>query len=131
MSHETPRSLEKDGFRAQLAVHSDGRVLPRSRQGTDMTSAFPDLQQRFARRGAGAAEAARQWSAHYVVFDLLHAGGDLTRWPYQRRRAALESLFANRRLQAPLTLCPSTTDPAAAREWLEWAFSAGWNTARS
>jgi ATP-dependent DNA ligase len=29
-----------DGFRAQLAVHEDGRVLLRSRQGTDMTDAF-------------------------------------------------------------------------------------------
>ncbi|MEV6938680.1 hypothetical protein AB0N19_30755 [Streptomyces sp. NPDC051132] len=104
-----------DGFRAQLAVHSDGQVLLLSRQGTDMTSAFPEireaalvhlpadtgldgelvvwesdrlaferLQQRLARRGASATEAARQWPAHYVVFDLLHAGGDLTRWPYQR-----------------------------------------------
>jgi hypothetical protein len=29
--------------------------------------------------------------------------------PYQRRRAALEALFADRGLEAPLTLCPSTT----------------------
>ncbi|WP_436961497.1 ATP-dependent DNA ligase [Streptomyces sp. SudanB182_2057] len=79
-----------DGFRAQLAVHTGGRVLLRSRQGTDMTSAFPEirraalaqlpadtgldgelvvwesgrltferLQQRLARRGTGAVEAAR------------------------------------------------------------------------
>ncbi|MEV6810505.1 hypothetical protein [Streptomyces sp. NPDC051129] len=46
--------------------------------------AFERLQQRLARRGASATKAARQWPAHYVVFDLLHAGGDLTRWPYQR-----------------------------------------------
>ncbi|MCZ0210718.1 ATP-dependent DNA ligase [Streptomyces sp. UMAF16] len=140
-----------DGFRAQLAVHTGGRVLLRSRQGTDMTSAFPEireaalaqlpadtgldgelvvwesgriaferLQQRLARRGTGAVGAARQWPAHYVVFDLLHAGTNLTGWPYQRRRAALEALFADHGLQAPLTLCPSTTDPSAAREWLEW-----------
>ncbi|MGW2952817.1 ATP-dependent DNA ligase [Streptomyces eurythermus] len=151
MSHETHRSLEKDGFRAQLAVHTNGRVLLRSRQGTDMTSAFPEvreaalaqlpadtgldgelvvwesgrlaferLQQRLARRGTGAVEAARQWPAHYVVFDLLHAGTNLTDWPYQRRRAALEALFADHGLAAPLTLCPSTTDPAVARGWLEW-----------
>ncbi|MGW2955262.1 hypothetical protein [Streptomyces eurythermus] len=44
----------------------------------------------------------------------------MTGWPYARRHAALESLFADRRLQAPLTLCPSTTDPATARGWLEW-----------
>ncbi|MGV9937829.1 ATP-dependent DNA ligase [Streptomyces olivaceoviridis] len=82
--------------------------------------AFERLQRRLARRGTGAVEAARQWPAHYVIFDLVHAGGDVTGWPYQRRRAALESLFADRRLEAPLTLCPSTTDPATARGWLEW-----------
>ncbi|MFF4985525.1 hypothetical protein ACFY3O_36480 [Streptomyces sp. NPDC001046] len=80
-----------DGFRAQLAVYKGGRVLLRSRQGTDMTGSFPEirtaalvqlppntaldgelvvwearklaferLQQRLARRGKGAAEAARQ-----------------------------------------------------------------------
>ncbi|MFF4401546.1 ATP-dependent DNA ligase [Streptomyces sp. NPDC001480] len=151
MSHETRRSLEKGGYRAQLAAYADRRVLLRSRQGTDMTASFPEiraaalaqlpadtgldgelvvweqdhlaferLQQRLARRGAGAAQAARQWPAHYVVFDLVHAGADVTGWPYKRRRAALEALFADHGLQAPLTLCPSTTDPAVARGWLEW-----------
>ncbi|MFF3166790.1 ATP-dependent DNA ligase [Streptomyces sp. NPDC003273] len=141
-----------DGYRSQLAVYEDGRVLLRSRQGTDMTASFPEiraaavaqlppdtgldgelvvweqdrlaferLQQRLVRRGVGAAEAARRWPAHYVVFDLVHAGADLTGWPYARRRAALGELFADRGLEAPLTLCPSTTDPAVARGWLEWA----------
>lgn len=90
MCHETPPSLEKDGFRAQLAVHTSGRLLLRSRQGTDMTSVFSEireaalaqlpadtgldgelvvwesgwlaferLQQRLARHGTGAVEAAR------------------------------------------------------------------------
>ncbi|TKS96326.1 ATP-dependent DNA ligase [Streptomyces lasalocidi] len=141
-----------DGFRAQLAVHDGGRVLLRSRQGTDMTASFPEireaalaqlpagtgldgelvvwehgrlaferLQQRLARRGSGAVEGAGRWPTHFVVFDLVHAdGADLTGWPYERRRGALETLFAERRLVAPLTLCPSTTDPAVARGWLEW-----------
>jgi ATP-dependent DNA ligase len=140
-----------DGYRAQLAVHAGGRVLLRSRQGTDMTGSFPEirtaalaqlppdtgldgelvvwesgrlaferLQQRLARRGAGAAEAAGRWPAHYVAFDLVHAGADLTGWPYERRRSALEALFADRGVTGPLTLCPSTTDPAVAREWLAW-----------
>ncbi|MEV4339008.1 ATP-dependent DNA ligase [Streptomyces sp. NPDC049590] len=65
-------------------------------------------------------KAARQWPAHYVIFDLLHAGTSLTDWPYTRRRAGLEALFADHGLQAPLTLYPSTTDPATARGWLEW-----------
>ncbi|MEV6809990.1 hypothetical protein [Streptomyces sp. NPDC051132] len=41
----TCQSLEKDGYRAQLALHSDGQVLLRSRQGTDMTSAFPEIRE--------------------------------------------------------------------------------------
>ncbi len=157
MSHETHQSLEKDGYRAQLARWADGRVLLRSRQGTDMNAAFPEildaalaqlpgdtgldgelvvwegerlaferLQQRLARRrGAGALAAARTWPAHLVVFDVLHLDGtDLTPWPYARRRAALETLFADTPLTAPFTLCPSTTDPATARDWLTWT-SAG------
>ncbi|MEU1266622.1 hypothetical protein ABZ473_32075 [Streptomyces cellulosae] len=153
LSHETRHSLENDGYRVQLAVHADRRVLLRSRQDTtDMTGSFPEirtvaltqlpagtgldgelvvwekgrlaferLQQRLARRGTGAAEAARQWPVHYVAFALVHQGDtDLTSSPYERRRTALEALFADHRLEAPLTLCPSTTDPAVARGWLEW-----------
>ena len=84
--------------------------------------AFERLQQRLARRrGAGALAAAQTWPAHLVVFDILRLEGtDLTPWPYARRRAALEALFADAGLTAPFTLCPSTTDPATAREWLTW-----------
>lgn len=54
------------------------------------------------------------------AFDLLRLSGTgTTSWPYRRRRAALESVFAARRLSAPWALCPSTTD--VAREWLTWA----------
>ncbi|MEU7428759.1 hypothetical protein [Streptomyces sp. NPDC040750] len=60
------------------------------------------------------------WPAHFVAFDLVHRGDDLTGWPYARRRAALEALFAKRSLTTPWVLCPSTTDPALAREWLWW-----------
>ncbi|MFD6171107.1 DNA ligase-like domain-containing protein [Streptomyces coeruleorubidus] len=55
-----------------------------------------------------------------MAFDLVQRGGDLIVWPYARRRAALETLFAERGLTAPWVLCPSTTDPAVARKWLEW-----------
>ncbi|GAA4340838.1 ATP-dependent DNA ligase [Streptomyces venetus] len=144
-----------DGYRAQLAVYEGGRVLLRSRRGTDMTASFPEiraaalaqlpadtgidgelvvwerdrlaferLQQRLARRGAAAAQAAREWPAHFVAFDLVQRGDDLTGWPYARRRAALEELFAELGLTAPFTLCPSTTDPALAREWLSWTAAA-------
>ncbi|MEV6810064.1 ATP-dependent DNA ligase [Streptomyces sp. NPDC051132] len=96
------------GLYGELVVWESGRL------------AFERLQQRLARRGPGAVEAVRQWPAHYVVFDLVHAGADVTGWPYGRRRAALEALFADHGVEAPLTLCPSTTDPAVAMGWLEW-----------
>ncbi|WP_239768844.1 hypothetical protein [Streptomyces sp. CL12-4] len=35
---------EWDGYRAQLARWADGRVLLHSRQGTDMTGAFPEIR---------------------------------------------------------------------------------------
>ncbi|QIP74726.1 ATP-dependent DNA ligase [Streptomyces sp. VN1] len=81
--------------------------------------AFERLQGRLQRRGAGAARLAEQWPAHYVAFDLLRLEGtDTTTWPYWRRRAALERLFAEHQLTAPWALCPSTTDPDTVREWL-------------
>ncbi len=53
--------------------------------------------------------------------DLLRlSGADTTGWPYRRRRAALESMFAARRLSAPWVLCPSTTEAHVVREWLTW-----------
>ncbi|SNX88783.1 ATP-dependent DNA ligase [Streptomyces sp. TLI_55] len=141
-----------DGFRALLSVDA-GKVVLRSRRGTEMLPAFPEigagavqlpdttaldgelvawdaagrlafeqLQNRLRRRGAGAARAAEEWPAHFVAFDLLRLSGtDTTRWPYRRRRAALESVFAARHLSAPWVLCPSTTDPGTVREWLTWS----------
>ena len=83
--------------------------------------AFERLQNRLARRGAGAARAAEEWPAHFVASDLLRLSGtDTTGWPYRRRRAALESMFAIRRLIAPWVLCPSTTEAHVVREWLMW-----------
>ncbi|MGW0422414.1 ATP-dependent DNA ligase [Streptomyces sp. NPDC003015] len=152
MSHETQQSLEKDGFRALVSVDA-GRVVLRSRRGTEMAASFPEvvagpvplpdattldgelvvwdaagrlaferLQNRLARRGDGAARAGEEWPAHFVAFDLLRLSGtDTTSWPYGRRRAALESMFAARRLSAPWALCPSTTKADVVREWLTWA----------
>ncbi|OAH15944.1 DNA ligase C1 [Streptomyces jeddahensis] len=51
---------------------------------------------------------------------LRLAGQDTISWPYRRRRAALEELFVEHGLTAPWALCPSTTDPDTAREWLSW-----------
>ncbi|MEV7123837.1 hypothetical protein [Kitasatospora griseola] len=45
---------------------------------------------------------------------------DLTGWPFRRRGAALEELFAGLPTAGPPALCPSTSDPALARKWLGW-----------
>jgi ATP-dependent DNA ligase len=140
-----------DGYRALLARYADGQVMIRSRRGTDMTSAFPEvvaaaaglpadvaldgelivwhggrmsferLQGRLNRKPGSAARMAAEWPAHFVAFDLLRRDKSLIRQPYALRRAALEQLFADCGLQAPWSLCPSTTDPRLAQEWLEWA----------
>jgi ATP-dependent DNA ligase len=141
-----------DGFRALVSVDA-GRVVLRSRRGTEMLPAFPEigagaaqlpdataldgelvvwdtagrlafeqLQNRLQRRGARAVRAAAEWPAHFVAFDLVRLSGtDTTGWPYRRRRTALESVFAARRLSAPWVLCPSTTEADIVREWLTWA----------
>lgn len=70
-----------------------------------------------------AATAAREHPAHLVCFDLLQIGAEvLTGVPYRQRRARLEDLFARYELSAPWTLCPATTDPDTAAEWMapEW-----------
>ncbi|MFE7216746.1 hypothetical protein ACFU93_44475 [Streptomyces sp. NPDC057611] len=109
-----------DGFRALFSVDA-GRVVLRSRRGTDMASAFPEvvsgrgqlpdataldgelvvweagrlaferLQDRLQRRGAGAARRAQEWPAHFVAFDLLRLAGQDAMAWPYRRREELES----------------------------------------
>lgn len=56
---------------------------------------------------------------HFIVCDVLQADGqELLNEPYKRRRAVLAELFTEHRLPPPWTLCPMTTDPAGAQEWL-------------
>ncbi|MEU6680965.1 ATP-dependent DNA ligase [Streptomyces sp. NPDC046925] len=106
-----------DGFRAGLSLDG-GQVLLRSRRGTQMAAAFPEvvagavqlpdataldgelvvweagrlaferLQNRLHRRGAGAAAAAAQWPAHYVAFDVTRLSGTDTTAWPYRRRRA-------------------------------------------
>ncbi|MER7496364.1 ATP-dependent DNA ligase [Streptomyces pharetrae] len=143
---------KSDGFRALLFARPDG-VLVQSRQGADLTPAFPDiaaaaagldlvldgelvvpahgrldfgeLQRRVRRRGRSAAEAAADFPAYLIVFDVLEADGtELLARPYRHRRAVLEERFARGDLTAPFTLCPNTLDRATALEWLDPAWGA-------
>lgn len=137
-----------DGWRALLSYNRGSLVL-RSRQGTVLAEAFPEvsaatgqlpdrtaldgelivweggrlaferLQGRLQRRGPAAARLAEEWPAHFVAFDLLRLEGtDTTGWPYERRRAALEGLFAEHGLSGTWALCPSTTEQSTVDDWL-------------
>ncbi|WP_318275661.1 ATP-dependent DNA ligase [Streptomyces pharetrae] len=133
---------KSDGFRALLFPRPDG-VLVQSRQGADLTPAFPDiaaavagldlvldgelvvpahgrldfgeLQRRARRRDRSATEAAAEFPAYLIVFDVLEDDGtELLTRPYRHHRAALEERFTRGDLTAPFTLCPNTTDRATA-----------------
>ncbi|MEW2373379.1 ATP-dependent DNA ligase [Streptomyces sp. NPDC006656] len=81
---------------------------------------FEALQRRAAARGRTATALAAQTPAFFIAFDALQIDGtELLALPYAERRRRLEVLFAARALTAPWTLCPMTTDPDQAREWLE------------
>ncbi|MFI8281090.1 RNA ligase family protein [Streptomyces sp. NPDC085929] len=81
---------------------------------------FEGLQRRAAARARSASALAAKLPAHFVAFDVLQLDGrELLHLPYVERRARLEALFTDHALTAPWTLCPMTTDPAKAREWLD------------
>ncbi|MET9700001.1 ATP-dependent DNA ligase [Streptomyces sp. NPDC006529] len=78
------------------------------------------LLRRVAARGRGVPALVARRPAYYVAFDILQlVGQELLPRPYRDRRALLEELFTAHGLTAPWTLCPMTTNPETAREWLE------------
>lgn len=111
-----------DGIRVQIAVHADDvRIF--SRQGDDISPAFPELKSAFAnhtcvadgellvlRNGAVApfndlqqrlnrktvtAKLLRDYPAHVRLYDLLfETADDLRTWPFDDRRARLETWHA-------------------------------------
>ncbi|MFG2440790.1 ATP-dependent DNA ligase [Streptomyces sp. NPDC048508] len=87
--------------------------------------AFERLLRRLNRRPASVEAEVRASPAHFVAFDLLRVDspdGDVARLPYRDRRARLEALFAERKLQPPWTLCPMTLDRDEALPWMrQWA----------
>ncbi|MEU4506786.1 ATP-dependent DNA ligase [Streptomyces sp. NPDC024089] len=101
---QLPPGLVLDG---ELVVWSGDRL------------SFEALQRRAASGERTAAQLAAAAPAHYIAFDVLQTDGrELLTEPYEHRRAVLEGLFAEHGLMPPWTLCPMTTDPAVAQEWL-------------
>lgn len=81
---------------------------------------FEELQRRASSGGRTVQQLAAAMPAHFIAFDVLQKDGqELVNEPYERRRAVLEDLFTEHDLTPPWTLCPMTTDPAVAQEWLE------------
>jgi ATP-dependent DNA ligase len=84
---------------------------------------FPLLNRRIT-AGRNLPQEVRQHPASYVVFDQLqYADEDLTTLPYAQRRPQLETVMAG--APAALTVCPTTNDPAQAREWMADAADLG------
>ncbi|WP_274036391.1 ATP-dependent DNA ligase [Streptomyces sp. MMBL 11-1] len=103
----------------------DGELLALTGDGS---MDFGALQRRAASGVPRTVQAlAKAFPAYLVVFDILQIDGrPVLAEPYERRRTMLVSLFADQALTPPWTLCPSTRDPAVAREWLEtWTRTPG------
>jgi ATP-dependent DNA ligase len=106
--------LDEDAvFDGELVVIEEGAVN------------FPALQSRAQRTGPRARAAAAAHPALFIAFDLLQLGDEVTMpRPYRERRALLEEVFTRHDLQPPWALCPMTTDPDRAAEWLDPAWGA-------
>jgi ATP-dependent DNA ligase len=86
---------------------------------------FAALQRRNT-AGRRAADLARAEPCHYIVFDLLEAGGqDLRPEPLTRRRQMLEQVFADVPPAATLALSMATDQVEQARTWLATLPAAG------
>ncbi|MEU9530654.1 ATP-dependent DNA ligase [Streptomyces sp. NPDC048210] len=102
-----PNGLVLDGELAVLDSHNQ--------------LSFTALRHR-ATAGRNARALAAEIPAHFIAFDVLQSDGqELLQEPFAHRREVLEALFVDHQLGPPWTLCPSTSNPAVADEWLhEW-----------
>ncbi|MEW2514751.1 hypothetical protein [Streptomyces sp. NPDC046870] len=87
MSHETRQSLEQDGWRAAVSVEA-GHIVLRSRRGTHLLPAFPDV-----RAGCAQPPDATALDGELVVWDTTGernglVGADIAwvLWPSGARR---------------------------------------------
>lgn len=92
---DLPHDVLLDG---ELVIWHGGRLM------------FDRLQQRMNRTPTAVAREIREAPAHFVAFDLLRHGEDLTQLPYEQQRRRLERMFAEADLGPPWTLCPMTLD---------------------
>lgn len=94
----------------------DGEIV---RYGRDGRLDFGALQRRHV-AGRRRTSLALSEPCHYVVFDILEAGGvDYRPAPLARRREVLESLLADVPGTSRVVLCPQLHDVGEARLWFE------------
>lgn len=90
----------------------DGEIVVATGQGLD----FDMLQQRIHPAASRVKKLAEEHPAAVVFWDLLCEGGrDLTKEPFEARRAELERVLAG--AKPPLHVTPATKDPAVAEDW--------------
>ena len=98
----------------------DGEIVIAGRGGLD----FWALQQRIHPAASRVTRLAGETPASFIAFDLLALGDDdLTREPFEYRRAALERALAN--AAPPVHVTPITRDEQIARAWFDRFEGAG------
>jgi ATP-dependent DNA ligase len=98
----------------------DGEIVVATGQGLD----FETLQQRIHPAASRVKMLAKEHPASIVFWDLLGEGDrDLTKEPFEARRAELERVLAN--VAPPLHVTPATRDVAVAKDWFERFEGAG------
>jgi ATP-dependent DNA ligase len=98
----------------------DGEIVIAGDGGLD----FWALQQRIHPAASRVDRLAAETPARFIAFDLLALGDeDLTRMPFEQRRAALERALAG--AGPPVHITPATRDEAQAQDWFERFEGAG------
>jgi len=120
MTRYFPEVVEavKRTFPARAVI--DGEIVIAGDGGLD----FWALQQRIHPAASRVDRLAAETPASFIAFDLLALGDeDLTREPFEVRRAALERALAD--AEPPVHVTPVTRDTAVAQEWFEHFEGAG------
>jgi len=109
----TERYPELAGFEAGMPLVLDGEIVALDEKGRP---SFERLQRRMNLQSAAAIEdAARSVPVNFAVFDVLFAGGDITRSSFDDRRAVLDGLD----LSSPFVRSEVVeTDPAGLWEFV-------------
>jgi ATP-dependent DNA ligase len=122
MTRYFPEVVEavKANFPDRAVIDGEIVIVDPSRNGLD----FEALQQRIHPAASRVTLLSEQTPASFVAFDVLALGDtDLTREPFEHRRAELEKALADAR--PPVHVTPVTRDTDEARDWFDRFEGAG------